>query len=264
LKKALGWLLRANSNHAIAVGTVVAAIAAIFYTCSANRQLAVMQATLREMHTGSQTSTEQIWRAVDNLNWMASTMAWSQKQTEESMTNTLAEMRRQTSAQAQQLALSARQEQRAVTERAAHLIIENFDVVYSTNNSKTTVVFDLFNDGNSTAKSITMTEGNGGYDPTRTNEDNLADSRSVPKELNTRTSFDLPAKSIPRHYELDASDWGQIRNSPHPMEWLGWKRFTYSNGIGDKCSICIGAIGSKHGVYRKPCLEPPMQPPNCQ
>lgn len=42
-------------------------------------QLTVMQGTLEEQKRSGQQTTDQVWRAIDNLNWAARSMDWSQK-----------------------------------------------------------------------------------------------------------------------------------------------------------------------------------------
>jgi subtilase family serine protease len=53
------WLFRADSNHVIAVGTVAAAIAAIFYTGYAAKQLSVMRETLNHITSNDASSSTQ-------------------------------------------------------------------------------------------------------------------------------------------------------------------------------------------------------------
>jgi hypothetical protein len=50
-----------------------------------NGQLSVMRGTLTEMQRSGGDSTQQVWRAIDNLNWMARTADQSSKATIEQM-----------------------------------------------------------------------------------------------------------------------------------------------------------------------------------
>jgi hypothetical protein len=52
------WLFKTNTNHVIAIATVVAAGAAVFYTCSSNKQLRTMQDTLGEMERSGAATIE--------------------------------------------------------------------------------------------------------------------------------------------------------------------------------------------------------------
>lgn len=58
----------------IAVATIVYAVVAVF-------QLDAMHSTLGVMKTSSDESSRQMWSAIDNMNWMARSMDWSQKTT---------------------------------------------------------------------------------------------------------------------------------------------------------------------------------------
>lgn len=55
-------------------------------------QLTVMQGTLEEAQRSGRQSTEQVWRAIDNLNWAARSMDLAQKQAQASSDGTLARM----------------------------------------------------------------------------------------------------------------------------------------------------------------------------
>jgi len=63
-----------SPNHWIAIATVVIAVANGFYTFFALQQWHTMQNTLTEMKRSGQSAADQIWRAVDNLNWLAKEM----------------------------------------------------------------------------------------------------------------------------------------------------------------------------------------------
>ena len=65
------WLFKTNSNHVIAIATVVGATAAVFYTCSANKQLKTMQDTLNEIRMNNQATAGQVNQVIGNLNWNA-------------------------------------------------------------------------------------------------------------------------------------------------------------------------------------------------
>jgi hypothetical protein len=71
------WWKYLLEGCAIVVGLYVALVY--------SRQLEVMRGTLAEMKRSGEQSTQQVWRAVDNLNWMARSMDWSQKTAQQSI-----------------------------------------------------------------------------------------------------------------------------------------------------------------------------------
>jgi hypothetical protein len=81
--------------------------------CIYGGQLSVMRGTLETMKQSSSQTTDQVWRAIGNLNWMAQSMDTSQKQNQRSLEATLREMQKQTSGQKGQLALALRQDERS-------------------------------------------------------------------------------------------------------------------------------------------------------
>ena len=66
-------------NQANIVCTGIIMLTTIAYTLIAGRQLATMHGTLIEMKRSGEQSTEQMWSAIGNMNWMARSMDWSQK-----------------------------------------------------------------------------------------------------------------------------------------------------------------------------------------
>ena len=66
------WLMVA-ATAAIALSTVL-------YTYYARGQLDTMQKTLNEMRSSGNVTTDQTWRAIDNMNWLAKTMDGSLKE----------------------------------------------------------------------------------------------------------------------------------------------------------------------------------------
>jgi hypothetical protein len=86
----LNWFQRFKKSTAYTqaniVCTIVIAVATVAYALIARRQLTAMNGQLREMHESveeakrsGQQSTDQIWKAIGNINWMARSMDWSQK-----------------------------------------------------------------------------------------------------------------------------------------------------------------------------------------
>jgi hypothetical protein len=59
--------------------------------CIYNGQLTVMRGTLDEMKRSGEQSTEQVWRAIDNINWEARSMDGSVKQAQEAMSKSEAQ-----------------------------------------------------------------------------------------------------------------------------------------------------------------------------
>jgi hypothetical protein len=80
------WLLRFRKSPAHTqtniVCTTIIAIATVAYTFVAGFQLIVMRGTLSEMKTSGEQSTQQMWSAISNLNWIARSVDWSQKTTQ--------------------------------------------------------------------------------------------------------------------------------------------------------------------------------------
>jgi len=73
------WRMTNNWNKLLVLLTAVIAISNGCYSCYARKQFIIMDGTLKEMKRSGQQSTEQVWRAIDNINWMARSMDLSQK-----------------------------------------------------------------------------------------------------------------------------------------------------------------------------------------
>jgi hypothetical protein len=70
----------------LAAGILAAYTVAAFQQLEAIKgQLEVMQGTLEETTRAGQQATDQTWRAIGNLNWLARSMDWSQKQAQQAM-----------------------------------------------------------------------------------------------------------------------------------------------------------------------------------
>jgi hypothetical protein len=97
------WLLRFRKSpahtQANIVCTAIIALATVVYTCVAGFQLGVMRGTLSEMKRSGEQSTNQMWAAIDNVNWLARSADWSQKVAQQQASATVAEMQKQTIAQ---------------------------------------------------------------------------------------------------------------------------------------------------------------------
>jgi hypothetical protein len=76
IARELHWLEKLNIAGQMSL-VIVGIIAASIYGC----QLSVMRGTLTEMKRSGEQSTEQVWSAVGNINWMAKSMDESQKST---------------------------------------------------------------------------------------------------------------------------------------------------------------------------------------
>lgn len=88
-----------NRGFWLFASTVTMAVAAALYTHYASKQLSVMSGTLAEARRSGQQSTEQVWRAIDNLNWAARSMDAAVKESKQQFDDTLTQMRAQTKAQ---------------------------------------------------------------------------------------------------------------------------------------------------------------------
>ncbi len=97
------WLLRFRKSpahtQANIVCTAIIALATVIYTCVAGFQLVVMRGTLSEMKRSGKQSTDQMWSAISNVNWMARSADWAQKVTQKQASDTVSEMQKQTVAQ---------------------------------------------------------------------------------------------------------------------------------------------------------------------
>jgi hypothetical protein len=86
------WLLRFRKSPAHTqtniVCTAIIAIATVAYTCVAGLQLIAMRGTLSEMKRSGEPSTQQMWSAISNINWMARSVDWSQKTTQAATNDT--------------------------------------------------------------------------------------------------------------------------------------------------------------------------------
>jgi glucose/arabinose dehydrogenase len=86
------WWLRFKKSPAHTqvniVCTAIIAIATVFYTFVAGFQLIVMRGTLSEMKRSGEESTQQMWSAINNINWLARSADWSQKTTEKANEDT--------------------------------------------------------------------------------------------------------------------------------------------------------------------------------
>jgi hypothetical protein len=70
---------RAFEIISLGVQVILAGIG-IWALCIYGGQLKVMRGTLEEMQRSGDQSTDQVWKAIGNLNWMARSADWSQKQ----------------------------------------------------------------------------------------------------------------------------------------------------------------------------------------
>jgi len=77
-KKKLHWLEIAYFS-----GQIVLAVVGIWALVIYSRQLSVMRGTLAEVQRSGEQSTQQVWKAIDNINWMARSMDWAQKTTQQ-------------------------------------------------------------------------------------------------------------------------------------------------------------------------------------
>ena len=127
------WWRRFQNSHAHTqaniVCTFIIMLATIAYAIIAGRQLiamkqqiAIMSGTLAEAKRSGEQSTSQMWSAIGNVNWMARSMDWSQKEAQQSL---------ESSEQQSKTVLDAtvanfRQEQRAWV-GLGHYEIVNFD-----------------------------------------------------------------------------------------------------------------------------------------
>jgi hypothetical protein len=71
-----------NSGFITVLATVAIAVLTFFYVRYSRAQWTVMSDTLRQAEQSSQQSTNQVWQAIGNINWMARSMDWSQKGTQ--------------------------------------------------------------------------------------------------------------------------------------------------------------------------------------
>jgi len=183
----------------------------------------------------------------------ANTATNALRSSNDSFTKTIAEMEKQTSAQ--QIAATTQEKQLnvALEQARANLEIKNFAINYSndfhTGNAK--VTFDLVNEGASTATAIAVTgDDSGRFNPTMSIEDNFAATARTPEV--DPAGFSLDKGDPPKHFEMDATGWIQIRQ--RGVEWFGWRRFTYLNIFGETDSTCVLVVASKAGLHSRPCL----------
>lgn len=84
--------MTSNWNKLLVLLTAVIAISNGFYSCYARKQFIIMDGTLAETRRSGQQSTEQVWRAIDNLNWAARSMDLSQKQAQKGIDQAIAKL----------------------------------------------------------------------------------------------------------------------------------------------------------------------------
>ncbi len=84
-----GWILRFRKSpphtQTNIVCTAIIALATGIYAVIAGFQLWTMRDTLTQMKTAGDQSSLQIWKAIDNMNWLARSADLSQKSTEQSV-----------------------------------------------------------------------------------------------------------------------------------------------------------------------------------
>jgi hypothetical protein len=183
-------------------------------------QLTAMRGQLDEMKRSGATSTDQMWRAVGNINWLAQSMDLSQKSTKRAMGD-------QTKAQLRAANVAAKQLEDFENVQAAHLTIENISGVREAGNNWK-VSFILANRGNSLPTVWeTGSDGTGEY-----TEDQLAEEmeREV-RPLPGHGGFDLgQGKEQPFTVEFGADRW-----------YWSWK-FAYLDIFGQEhppLSVCL-------------------------
>ena len=81
------WRMTSNWNKLLVLLTAVIAVSNGCYSCYARKQFVIMYGTLAEMKRSGEQSTDQIWRAIENLNWMARSADSSQKSTQTAVEN---------------------------------------------------------------------------------------------------------------------------------------------------------------------------------
>jgi hypothetical protein len=101
-----------HSSGIQAVFTILLFIATIVYAVYARKQWQVMDKQLAVMQQSSEQSTEQVWKAIDNINWMARSEDWSQKTMQSGM-GAQAEQGKRSANAAEKAVEAARQDQRA-------------------------------------------------------------------------------------------------------------------------------------------------------
>lgn len=96
------WKKVSLPNKLTVMCTAVIAIATVLYVCASFRQLSKMEATLTEMRTDRQGSTDQANQVIGNMNWLARTME-----------NSLRESNKQSREALEASIVAARNDQRA-------------------------------------------------------------------------------------------------------------------------------------------------------
>ncbi|MGI8961990.1 MAG: hypothetical protein ACR2IV_19970 [Bryobacteraceae bacterium] len=81
----LHWLEKLNIT-----GQIILAIVGIWALIIYSGQLSVMRGTLAEVKTSGETTRQQIWSAIGNMNWMAKSMDESMKKLSEQASDTYA------------------------------------------------------------------------------------------------------------------------------------------------------------------------------
>lgn len=158
MKRSWWQRFKSSSAHTQAniVCTIVMAIATCAYAFIAgrqliliNRQVGIMQGALDETKRSGEQSTQQMWSAVGNINWMARSMDWSQKEAQRSI---------ELSEQENSKTLNASVEAFHTTQRP-YVTIENmrFDPSLAEKQSKSVMQWDFHNAGKTPALRVAYT-----------------------------------------------------------------------------------------------------------
>jgi len=152
VRRELHWLEVLNF-----CGQIILAAVGIVGVCIYGRQLRVMQGQLDEMKRSGEQSTEQMWSAIGNINWMARSMDWSQKSTKQSMGEEVAKLqlqvdqvKRSSDAQIKQLAAFE-------DAQSAQLVAGEFNPAITAlpgDSVEFTGVIEITNDGPTVAREI--------------------------------------------------------------------------------------------------------------
>lgn len=146
VRRELHWLEILNFIGQLVLAGV-GVVAASIYGC----QLSVMRGQLQEMKRSGEQSTDQVWKAIGNINWEARSMDWSQKVSQQGINGS--------AAQAQQ-SLGATQAQMRLDQRA-WVGISAVDPGVFSETTGFPVVIVFTNSGKTPAMHVTSSQGFG-------------------------------------------------------------------------------------------------------
>jgi hypothetical protein len=86
------WRKVSLPNKLTVFCTIVIAMATVFYSCAAYRQLGAMERTIGQMKNSGDSATHQTWQLIGNINWLAKAMDGSLRETQRAVDNSISAM----------------------------------------------------------------------------------------------------------------------------------------------------------------------------